>query len=112
MDILLIGGTGNISLSVTKQLLERGDRVTLLNRGNHPLPAGAESLIADIRQEEETARKLEGRHFDAVCDFIAFDLEFSGTDYKPYFRSVYADTVRKRDSLHCVVRNALRQVPC
>ena len=28
------------------------------------------------------------------CDFIAFDLEFSGTDYKPYFRSVYADTVR------------------
>ncbi len=46
------------------------------------------------------------------CDFIAFDLEFSGTDYKPYFRSVYADTVRKRDSLHCVVRNALRQVPC
>ena len=73
MDILLIGGTGNISLSVTKQLLERGDRVTLLNRGNHPLPAGAESLIADIRQEEETARKLEGRHFDAVCDFIAFE---------------------------------------
>lgn len=27
------------------------------------------------------------------CDFIAFDLEFSGTDYKPYFRSVYTDTV-------------------
>lgn len=27
------------------------------------------------------------------CDFIAFDLEFSGTDYKPYFRSVYVDTV-------------------
>lgn len=27
------------------------------------------------------------------CDFIAFDLEFSGTDYKSYFRSIYADTV-------------------
>ena len=27
------------------------------------------------------------------CDFIAFDLEFSGTDYKSYFRSVYVDTV-------------------
>ena len=27
------------------------------------------------------------------CDFIAFDLEFSGTDYKPYFRSIRADTV-------------------
>lgn len=26
-------------------------------------------------------------------DFIAFDLEFSGTDYKPYFRCVYSDTV-------------------
>lgn len=32
----------------------------------------------------ETIRKSE---------FIAFDLEFSGTDYKPYFRCVYADTV-------------------
>ncbi|KAM7458476.1 hypothetical protein BLSTO_00773 [Blastocystis sp. subtype 1] len=30
------------------------------------------------------------------CDFIAFDLEFSGTDYKPYFRSVYADTFETR----------------
>ena len=29
-----------------------------------------------------------------TCDFIAFDLEFSGTDYKSYFRSVYVDTVR------------------
>ena len=28
------------------------------------------------------------------CDFIAFDLEFSGTEYKPYFRNVFADTVR------------------
>lgn len=27
------------------------------------------------------------------CDFIAFDLEFSGTDYKSYFRSIYLDTV-------------------
>ena len=32
MDILLIGGTGNISLSVTKQLLERGDREQLVEK--------------------------------------------------------------------------------
>ena len=31
------------------------------------------------------------------CDFIAFDLEFSGMGYKPYFRSVGADTVTMDD---------------
>ena len=29
----------------------------------------------------------------ADCDFIAFDLEFSGSGYKSYFRSVSLDTV-------------------
>ena len=38
-----------------------------------------------------------------TCDFIAFDLEFSGTDYKSYFRSVYVDTVCFSESSNVVV---------
>ena len=46
------------------------------------------------------------------CDFVAFDLEFSGTDYKPYFLSVYADTVCFSVCTHPVVRNALCEISC
>ncbi len=36
MRILIIGGTGLISTPITRMLLERGDDVTLFNRGQTP----------------------------------------------------------------------------
>ena len=77
MKCLLIGGTGQISMAVTKKLLLEGWDVTLLNRGNRlsELPAGAKILKADMGKEEEVAAVLEGRTFDCVCEFIAFTLE-------------------------------------
>ena len=36
----------------------------------------------------------------ADCDFIAFDLEFSGSGYKSYFRSVSLDTVSLEGDAH------------
>lgn len=36
----------------------------------------------------------------ADCDFIAFDLEFSGSGYKSYFRSVSLDTVSLEGDVH------------
>lgn len=43
MKVLFIGGTGTISMAITKRLLEEGHKVYLLNRGtrNGELPAGA-----------------------------------------------------------------------
>ncbi len=43
MKALFIGGTGTISSAITKQLLEKGCELYLLNRGtrNEALPAGA-----------------------------------------------------------------------
>lgn len=46
--------------------------------------------ITEANFKECLPKVLETIH---NCDFIAFDLEFSGTDYKPYFRSVFVDTV-------------------
>lgn len=42
MKALFIGGTGTISSAITKQLLESGCELYLLNRGtrNESLPAG------------------------------------------------------------------------
>ena len=76
MKALLIGGTGNISLSVSKLLLQEGWEVTLLNRGRHnELVPGAEALVADMKDEAQVRRLLTGRHFDVVVQFIAYHRE-------------------------------------
>ncbi|MGI6695532.1 MAG: SDR family oxidoreductase [Christensenellales bacterium] len=73
MKALLIGGTGNISLSVSRLLLEQGWELTLLNRGHHnDLVPGAEALVADINDEAQVRGLLTGRTFDVVVQFIAY----------------------------------------
>ena len=84
MKILFIGGTGTISMAITKLLAQRGDELYLLNRGNRndDLPEGVKTIIADINNEEETARKLEGMTFDCVGEFIGFVPEQIERDYR------------------------------
>ncbi|MCR5593315.1 MAG: SDR family oxidoreductase [Saccharofermentans sp.] len=75
MKILMIGGTGTISMAITRLLLSRGtDEVFLLNRGTRTqeLPSGAKFITADINNEEEVLDKTKGMEFDAVCEFIGF----------------------------------------
>jgi len=76
MKALFIGGTGNISTAVSALAAEKGWELTLLNRGNHVAraPEDAEILTADARDEAALARLLNGRHFDVVADFIAFEV--------------------------------------
>lgn len=84
MKVLLIGGTGTISMAITKLLLKRGDEVYLLNRGSRTaeLPQGVNIITADIGNEEETAKKLEGMTFDAVGEFIGFVPSQLERDYR------------------------------
>ncbi|WP_072950702.1 SDR family oxidoreductase [Ruminococcus flavefaciens] len=74
MKILLIGGTGTISMAITKLLAKQGHEVILLNRGsrNQELPEGVRTIQCDISDEAETAKKLEGMNFDCVGEFIGF----------------------------------------
>lgn len=84
MKILFIGGTGTISMAITRLLAERGDELYLLNRGtrNAELPANVKTITADISDEEDTARKLEGMSFDCVGEFIGFVPEQLERDYR------------------------------
>ena len=74
MKILFIGGTGTISMAITRLLAQQGHELWLLNRGNRnsDLPENVRTIIADISNEEETAKKLEGMSFDCVGEFIGF----------------------------------------
>ena len=72
MKALFIGGTGTISTEITKLCVKKGWDLTLLNRGNTPLPEGVKQIKADISREDEVRAVLEGQFFDVVADFIVF----------------------------------------
>ena len=75
MKALFIGGTGTISMAITRALASNPDwELYLLNRGSREteLPAGVHTIHANINDEAEAAKALEGLSFDCVCDFIAF----------------------------------------
>lgn len=74
MKALLIGGTGTISMAITKLLAEKEWEVYLLNRGTQKreLPQNVHVINADINDETDVAEKLKGMTFDSVCEFIGF----------------------------------------
>jgi nucleoside-diphosphate-sugar epimerase len=73
MKVLFIGGTGNISVSVSKLAIQRGIDLTLLNRGRQGVTIeGAHCITADITQPEQVRAALGDQHFDVVVDWIAY----------------------------------------
>lgn len=81
MDVLFVGGTGQISLSCVELAVRAGHRVSVFNRGRQhvPLPAGVESIVGDMA-DRTSYRTLGQRHFDAVCQFMVFTPEQMAED--------------------------------
>lgn len=84
MRVLLIGGTGTISSAITDALSRTDWEVWLLNRGKSAaeLPENINVIHADINNEEEAAKALDGMTFDTVCDFIGFVPEQLERDFR------------------------------
>lgn len=90
MKVLFIGGTGNISSSITKRCLERGDEVYLLNRGNKREfeSMGAKYIICDYSNPAEMKEKVGGMKFDVVANFICFTPDQAENDVKIFTGNV------------------------
>lgn len=70
---LIIGGTGIISTAIAKQLLARGVRVSIFNRGLRPNPFGDEvRFIRGDRDGAEFASTFQDERFDVVYDMICY----------------------------------------
>lgn len=85
MKALFIGGTGTISMAISKLLLQKGWELYLINRGNRKETSGLEGakfIIADINDEADVAEKIKGMHFDVACDFIGFVPSQLERDYR------------------------------
>jgi nucleoside-diphosphate-sugar epimerase len=80
VDILIIGGTGNISWRLSHAVLGRRWQVTVLNRGTldqkrRPAPAGCKLIVTDINNEAATEEALGAKVYDAVVDFVCHNAQ-------------------------------------
>lgn len=84
MKALFIGGTGTISLAISKLLVEQGWDLYLLNRGNRSgeLDTKVNFIHCDIDDKDQVQKLLEGMDFDVVADFIAYVPEQLERDYE------------------------------
>jgi nucleoside-diphosphate-sugar epimerase len=73
LNVLFVGGTGQISLPCVEEAVAAGHRVSVFNRGTRDagLPAGVTSIVGDMKKPEDYARLGEQR-YDVVCQFMAF----------------------------------------
>jgi len=75
---LFIGGTGIISTACSREAVQQGLEVTVLNRGetsHRTVPDGVESLRADVRDPAAVRAAVGDREFDVVADFLGFTPE-------------------------------------
>jgi nucleoside-diphosphate-sugar epimerase len=75
VKVLIIGGTGLISTAMTRGFVERGDEVTLFNRGKSDaaIPAGVRQLQGDRTDLTAfEAGMAEAGSFDCVIDMICY----------------------------------------
>src|SRR6185436_9001755 len=76
LNVLFIGGTGQISLPCVQLAVKAGHKVSVFNRGvrGEKLPGKVKSIKGDMK-DEKTYRKLGKTKWDVVCQFMAFTTE-------------------------------------
>lgn len=87
MKVLFIGGTGVISSACSELAIQRGIELYVLNRGKsfRQTSEGAIHLLADIRQPDSVEKALAGLTFDAVVEWVAFNVEHVKTDIALFY---------------------------
>ncbi len=83
MRVLFIGGTGNISTTVSRRCVAEGMELYLLNRGVRPVDIpGARRFIGNIHDEPALAALLRGQQWDVVVNWIAYKPEEVERDFR------------------------------
>ena len=85
MRVVVIGGTGNISESIVRVLLERGHDVTCFNRGiSDTLPEGVRHIKGDRLDRENFEKTMQQEKFDAAIDMLCFNAEDAESDVRAF----------------------------
>lgn len=73
MRVLLVGGAGFLGGHIGRAFLEAGHEVSVISRGQRPIPPGVTHLQADRTDPARLGRLLEGQRFDFTVDLTAYD---------------------------------------
>jgi len=85
MRVCVVGGTGNISESIVRLLLEMGHEVTCFNRGRSgDVAEGARLIVGDRADREAFEAAMQAERFDAAIDMICFDREDALSDIRAF----------------------------
>lgn len=110
MNVLFIGGTGLISTSISRQLLEQGHQVTLFNRGKseNRVPDGAEEIRGDRKDYAAFEKTFADKSYDVVVDMVAFHPDDSASAVRAFAgrcgQFIHCSTV-------CVYSGPVAQIP-
>ena len=85
LNVLFVGGTGQISLPCVKLALKAGHKVSVFNRGlrDEALPKGVTSIVGDMKDAKGYA-KLGKHDWDVVAQFMVFTPEQMQQDIKTF----------------------------
>jgi nucleoside-diphosphate-sugar epimerase len=86
MNILILGGTGNISRQIVPVLLEQGHEVAVYNRGQREaeLPDGVRRISGDRFDRPAFESQMAGERFDVVIDMICFTAEDAASTLRAF----------------------------
>ena len=86
MRVLILGGTGLISVGIVKHLLTLDADVTLFNRGQREsaLPANVKTIVGDRNDFPAFEARFANEKFDVVIDMIAFNPEQAESDVRAF----------------------------
>ncbi len=116
MDILILGGTGAMGMSLAPILAERGHNITVTSRTKHE---NKQNIVyrCGNPHEDDFLNELLSSHWDAIIDFMSYEAEefskrverlLSATDQYIFLSSsrVYAEskTPLKEDSVRLLAR--------
>jgi len=97
MKICVLGGTGNISTSIVRELVRLGHDVTCFNRGQQGRPPdGVRIITGDRVQRAEFERQMQAGQFEAAIDMICFNREDAESTIRAFRGArhvVYCSTV-------------------
>ncbi len=85
MRVCVVGGTGNISTSTVRLLLELGHEVTCFNRGERGAPPeGARVIVGDRYERDSFEKTMQQEAFDAAIDVICHNREDALSDVRAF----------------------------
>jgi nucleoside-diphosphate-sugar epimerase len=85
MKVVVVGGTGNISTSIVKLLVEQGYDVTCFNRGQTKCDLEEVRHIQGDRNDRENFEsRMQQEKFDAAIDMISFNREDAESSFRAF----------------------------